>query len=198
MPSSTLSPGGRFDARWLDEAVPDRPVMLRAWDDHTVWVNTRALELAGITASTPDPVLGEIPHRDDGSVLGTLREWGAIDLIEVVMPPRTLEARVSAIERAGRHYASLGITWVQDAWVEPEHLEAYLAAGRRLAMRLGGARRARGGSRHGAGLLTNRSPGSTPSTTRRQASTPDEMASAKHSAVSNDMSSDSTTWPMRS
>ena len=29
----------------------------------------------------PDPVLGEIPRRDDGSVLGTLREWGAVDLV---------------------------------------------------------------------------------------------------------------------
>src|SRR6186997_1479573 len=76
---ATLAPEGRFDARWLDEAVPDRPVVLRAWDYHTVWCNTVALERAGITADTPDPVLGEIPHREDGSVLGTLREWGAVD-----------------------------------------------------------------------------------------------------------------------
>ncbi|OFE16228.1 amidohydrolase [Humibacillus sp. DSM 29435] len=125
---SSLSPAGLFDARWLDEAVSDRPVLLRAWDYHTVWVNTRALELAGIRAETPDPALGEIPRRDDGSALGTLREWGAIDLVTAVMPRRSLEARIAAIERAGRHYASLGITWVQDAWVEPEQLEAYLAA----------------------------------------------------------------------
>ena len=125
---SSLSPAGLFDARWLDEAVPDRPVLLRAWDYHTAWVNTRALELAGIRAETPDPVLGQIPHREDGSVLGTLREWGAIDLVTAVMPTQSLEDRIAAIERAGRHYASLGITWVQDAWVEPEQLEAYLAA----------------------------------------------------------------------
>ena len=77
----SLADGGLFDARWLDDAVPDRPVALRAWDYHTMWVNSVALERAGITADTPDPVLGEIPHRDDGSVLGTLREWGAVDLV---------------------------------------------------------------------------------------------------------------------
>lgn len=52
----SLAPDGLFDARWLDAAVPDRPVMVRAWDYHTVWCNTVALELAGITAETPEPV----------------------------------------------------------------------------------------------------------------------------------------------
>ena len=76
----SLAEGGLFDARWLDEAVSDRPIVLRAWDYHTVWVNTAALNAAGITAETPDPVLGEIPRRDDGSPLGTLREWGAVEI----------------------------------------------------------------------------------------------------------------------
>lgn len=71
----SLAPDGLFDARWLDAAVPDRPVVLRAWDYHTLWVNSVALQRAGITADTPEPVLGEIPRRADGSPLGTLREW---------------------------------------------------------------------------------------------------------------------------
>lgn len=125
---SSLAPEGLFDARWLDEAVPDRPVALRAWDYHTMWVNTRALELAGITADTPDPPLGEIPHRPDGSVLGTLREWGAVDLVTAVAEPWPMETRIRSLERAAHHYAALGVTWVQDAWVEPDTLEVYLAA----------------------------------------------------------------------
>ena len=48
-------PGGLFDARWLDAAVPDRPVALRAWDYHTMWVNTVALQRAGITPRRPTP-----------------------------------------------------------------------------------------------------------------------------------------------
>ena len=124
----SLADAGLFDARWLDEAVPDRPVMLRAWDYHTVWVNTRALELAGIDASTPEPELGEIPRRDDGTPLGTLREWGAVDLVTAVMPPRSVETGVRALQRAGRYYLERGVTWVQDAWVEPGDIDAYLEA----------------------------------------------------------------------
>lgn len=119
---------GLFDARWLDEAVPDRPVLLRAGDYHTVWVNSRALELAGIDAATPDPPLGEIPRRADGSPLGTLREWGAVELVTDLAGPHPLEVRVRAVERATRHLASLGVTWVQDAWVEADDVPAYLAA----------------------------------------------------------------------
>ncbi|MCE1179360.1 MAG: amidohydrolase [Micrococcales bacterium] len=125
---SSLAPEGLFDARWLDEAVPDRPVVLRAWDYHTVWVNSRALELAGITTDTPEPRLGEIPRRSDGSPLGTLREWGAVDLVLAAAPPMAEERLVAAVERAGRGYASLGVTWVQDAWVEPRELAAYVTA----------------------------------------------------------------------
>ncbi len=128
--ASSHAPEGLFDARWLDAAVPDRPVLLRAWDYHTAWVNTRAMELAGITADTPEPALGELPRRADGSPLGTLREWGAIDLVQRVAPPLPLDLQVTALENAGRAYAAMGVTWVQDAWVEPAQLDVYLEAAR--------------------------------------------------------------------
>jgi hypothetical protein len=124
----SFAPGGLFDARWLDEAVSDRPVVLRAWDYHTVWCNSRALELAGINADTPEPVLGEITRRADGSPLGVLREWGAVDLINAVSPGFTLDERVDALRRATAHFASLGVTWVQDAWVEPNDIDVYIRA----------------------------------------------------------------------
>jgi predicted amidohydrolase YtcJ len=123
-----LAAEGLFDARWLDAAVPDRPVVLRAADYHTVWVNSAALELAGIGPGTPDPPLGEIPRRPDGTPLGTLREWGAVDLVLDRAGPHPLDVRVRALDRATRHLASLGITWVQDAWVESDDVDAYLAA----------------------------------------------------------------------
>lgn len=130
----SLAEGGLFDARWLDEAVSDRPIVLRAWDYHTVWVNTAALNAAGITAETPDPVLGEIPRRDDGSPLGTLREWGAVDLVTAVAPVRSVEERTRALETAGRYYLARGVTWVQDAWVEPGDVDTYVAASARNAL----------------------------------------------------------------
>lgn len=124
----SLVEGGLFDSRWLDDAAADRPVVLRAWDYHTVWCNSRALELAGITAGTPEPELGEIPRRGDGSPLGTLREWGAVDLVDAVRPPLDEAMRLRALERAADYYLERGVTWVQDAWVEPADVETYLAA----------------------------------------------------------------------
>ncbi|MGV0810990.1 amidohydrolase [Mycolicibacterium boenickei] len=132
----SLAPDGLFDARWLDAAVPDRPVVLRAWDYHTLWVNSVALQRAGITADTPEPVLGEIPRREDGSPLGTLREWGATDLVTAVMPPRDEAVRIAALGTAADYYLASGVTWVQDAWVEPTELDTYLAAARQGALRM--------------------------------------------------------------
>jgi predicted amidohydrolase YtcJ len=133
---SSLAPGGLFDARWLDSVVPDRPVALRAWDYHTMWVNTAALDRAGITADTPDPVLGEIPHRPDGSVLGTLREWGAVDLVAAVMPARDERQRIGALGTAADYFLARGVTWVQDAWVEPGDVATYVEAARQNALRM--------------------------------------------------------------
>ncbi len=126
----TLAPGGEFDATWLDVAVSDRPVVLRAADYHTVWCNTAALKRAGITDTTPDPRLGWIVRRPDGSPRGTLREWHAVDLVLDQAPQRSKPSLVDVIGAAGRTLAAAGITWVQDAWVDPEHVAAYLKAAR--------------------------------------------------------------------
>ncbi len=61
-------------------------------DGHDAWVNSRALEIAGITAATPDPHDGRIARNPDGSPLGTLHE-GAQDLVERHMPPTTQAER---------------------------------------------------------------------------------------------------------
>ncbi|MGW7070829.1 amidohydrolase [Streptomyces sp. NPDC054855] len=129
-----LAPDGEFDARWLDAAVSERPVVLRAHDYHTVWCNSEALRRAGVRDSTPDPRLGWIVRRPDGSPMGTLREWHACDLVLDQVPTREEAELVEAVRRAGQAYARAGITWVQDAWVEPEMVEAYLAAARHDAL----------------------------------------------------------------
>ncbi|HET9647895.1 MAG TPA: amidohydrolase [Microlunatus sp.] len=128
---ATLAPEGRFDARWLDAAVPDRPVVLRAWDYHTVWCNSLALELAGLDAKTPDPADGIILRRPDGSLLGTLIESGATGPVLSLLPETSLEDAVVELERATAQAAAYGISWVQDAWVEPCDLPAWLEAARR-------------------------------------------------------------------
>lgn len=123
-----LAPAGEFDARWLDAVVPDRPVVLRASDYHTAWVNSAALDRAGITNDTPDPPDGVIVRRPDGSALGTLREWGAWRPVYDLLPPLTDGDRIAAARHAARTYAAVGVTWVQDAWVEADGVAGWLAA----------------------------------------------------------------------
>ena len=65
--TSRAASRGRED---LDRVVPDRPVFLPNKDGHDAWVNSRALELAGITADTPDPHDGRIARDPDGIAAG--------------------------------------------------------------------------------------------------------------------------------
>ncbi|MFM9591792.1 amidohydrolase [Streptomyces scabiei] len=124
-----LAPDGRFDARWLDDAVPGRPVVLRTMDHHTAWVNSEALRRAGYTAGTPDPVGGEILRRDGSEdPLGTLREFGALGPVLALSPRATHEAQVAALREATTRFAAAGVTWVQDAWVEPHQADVWVAA----------------------------------------------------------------------
>lgn len=123
---ATIVAGGLFDARWLDEI--DRPVVLHAWDYHTAWVNSAALRASGVDSTTPDPELGRIARRPDGSALGTLIERPAIDLVLGHAPRPTLRADVEALLWAGEHLAAHGVTWVQEAWCEVEDVPAWRAA----------------------------------------------------------------------
>lgn len=119
---------GDFLATWLDEVVSDRPVVLHAVDHHTIWVNSKALEIAGITSTTSDPAGGTIARSSDGSPRGTLREPSAIDLITKHAPARTIEQDVAAITWACDRYLEAGVTAATDAWVEPGMAEAYIKA----------------------------------------------------------------------
>lgn len=143
----TLVPGGHFDARWLDAAVPHRPVLLESTDHHCAWVNTEALRRAGVGAGTPDPAAGAIVRRGDGTPLGTLVEWSAVDLVRRLVPEPTADAKVSALERASTLLAQEGVTWVQEAALHPDDVAVYLAAATqgRLAVRANIALRAEPG-----------------------------------------------------
>ena len=120
--------GGDFDAHWLDSVVSDRPVVLHAVDHHTIWVNSKALELAGITKQTPDPTGGTIARRGDGTAKGTLREPTAMALILDIAPADSIQSDVAAIKRACAAYLKAGVTTSIDSWVEKDMAQAYLAA----------------------------------------------------------------------
>lgn len=89
--------------------------MLKRACGHVTVANSRALELAGITESTPVPDGGVI-GRSGGRLDGLLAE-NAQDLISAALPPVPTEELVAAIERAGRHLLSFGITSCMDAAV---------------------------------------------------------------------------------
>lgn len=139
----SIDPTGTYFAADLDRVVPDRPVVLRSSDIHTVWANRLALRAAGLTAETPDPADGIIERGPDGTPSGTLREWGAfIPVLRAI--PRPADAEVTdALIRGLRILSANGVTAVQDAWVELDDVDAYLAAAERgLPVRLNLALRA--------------------------------------------------------
>ncbi|WP_432037622.1 amidohydrolase [Streptomyces cucumeris] len=109
-------PGGTPTAAMLDAIVPDRPVYLPNRDHHGAWANTRALQLAGIDARTPDPVDGRIERDEHGNPTGMLQE-GAADLVGSLLPEATHDEQFAALLRAQSLLHSLGITAWQDAIV---------------------------------------------------------------------------------
>ncbi|GHG06094.1 amidohydrolase [Streptomyces zaomyceticus] len=126
--------GGVPTRQLLDSVVPDRPVLLANRDHHGAWANTRALELAGLTAATPDPADGRMEREADGFPSGMLQE-GATALVARLVPPSTPEDRLAGLLRAQRLLHSLGITGWQDALLGDfngmaDPSTAYLAAAR--------------------------------------------------------------------
>ena len=110
----------------LDVLDTQRPIILWSSDGHNAWANSRALELADITADTPTPDLGVIERNPDGSPSGTLRET-AQELVRAVMPALTLESNMEALDTGLRHLNSLGITSFVDAWVGQDDYQSYHA-----------------------------------------------------------------------
>lgn len=137
-------PGGRPTVEHIDPLCRDRPVFLPNRDHHSAWVNTAALERAGITATTPDPSDGRIERAADGSPTGLLHE-GAMELVGRLVPPDTQADFDEGLRVAQAHLHSLGIVGWQDAMVRtgasPTPYESYLRAEREgwLTARVAGA-----------------------------------------------------------
>lgn len=109
-------PGGAPTAGALDAIVPDRPVFLPNRDHHGAWVNSRALERAGIDSRTPNPVDGRIERDADGNPTGMLQE-GAVHLVGRLVPDPTPQEQLAALLRAQAVLHSYGVTAWQDAIV---------------------------------------------------------------------------------
>ena len=123
-----IDPDGNFDAALLDSVVADRPVVLNAMDYHTIWVNSEAMRRSGVDKFEGELEIGTVVRREDGSAMGTLREWDAVNLIMDKAPLPSMQREIRALEYSSKRYASHGVTWWLDAWVDRGMAEAYLAA----------------------------------------------------------------------
>jgi predicted amidohydrolase YtcJ len=120
----TFGPTALPDKKILDEVVPDRPVFLVAFDGHSSWANSKALELAGIDKQTPDPPNGKIVRDANGEATGALKEHAG-ELVSSKMPQPSREERLAAL-RKGIHEANrVGLTRVQSAGQDFEFLDLY-------------------------------------------------------------------------
>jgi predicted amidohydrolase YtcJ len=109
-------PGGLPAAADLDPVTGGRPAFLPNRDHHSAWVNTAALERAGIDARTPDPPDGRIERDEGGRPTGTLHD-GAMRLVAEHVPAASAAELRAGLLAAQDHLHSLGITRFQDACV---------------------------------------------------------------------------------
>ena len=172
----SLFPAANPHRSLLDAVVPDRPVFLEGADGHSAWVNSRALAIAGIDRSTPDPRNGVIERdRSSGEPSGTLRESAAA-LVSSRLPPPSAEDRRAGLRHALQSAASFGITAMIDPGVDQDDFDTYQTSRRggradRAGARLRQAARVRAGV-HGSSRRRSRRPASprpTPRAARRWA-----------------------------
>ncbi|MCE3263435.1 MAG: amidohydrolase [Pseudoduganella sp.] len=109
---------GRFPTvAELDAVVSDRPAAMERIDGHAMWVNSKALEAAGITRDTKDPEGGKIERDANGNATGILVDT-AMDYVYKILPkPTEAEAR-AMLDGALGILSSVGLTSVHDAGVD--------------------------------------------------------------------------------
>ena len=123
--NQVLWAGGEFPSHQsLDAAVGDLPVILSRVDRHALWVNSRALALAGIDAETPDPEGGQIIRDAQGEPTGVLID-NAMQLVYAAMPEPTVASKREDLSRAMHYLVSLGMTGVHDAGATALEIDAY-------------------------------------------------------------------------
>ena len=106
--------GGELPHRsWVDEATPETPVFVTRLDGHMALANSRAMELAGVTADVLSPGGGEIVRDLDGAPTGIFKD-AAMDLIFRAIPSPSAADYDGALAAAQRHALALGVTQIHD------------------------------------------------------------------------------------
>lgn len=110
----------------IDTVVPDRPVWLRRIDGHAGWANSKALELAGIDDTTPDPIGGKIIRDDNGKATGVLVDK-AMTIVDRKVPAPDRQTIRAAYRFAIDKLVALGMTGVHDAGISKTDAEIYMS-----------------------------------------------------------------------
>ena len=118
----------------LDKAIKNRPVVLARVDGHAVWVNSVALDLAGITADTVSPSGGEIVKDENGQPTGLLID-NAEFLVTDLIPEADTAQLQEQLQAASDHLLSLGITSVHDAGISAQVYDFYQQQAKQQSLR---------------------------------------------------------------
>ncbi len=127
--------GGELPSKeWIDSFTREIPMFLGRLDGHMAMANSKAMELAGINSTTPDPPGGLIQKDEKGEPTGILRDE-AMPLISAVIPQSSKTEKDDALNKAMKYAASLGITQVHDmcSW---DDLETYIRNKNNLTLRI--------------------------------------------------------------
>lgn len=134
--NQVLWPSKSFPTRAsLDKALPNTPVILSRVDGHAVWVNSKALALAGIDRNTPSPSGGEIVKDEMGEPTGLLID-NAENLLRSVIPKPSLSELTEYLDIASSHLLALGITSAHDAGIPQNIRDLYIDKARKGELRM--------------------------------------------------------------
>jgi predicted amidohydrolase YtcJ len=110
----------------IDKVVSDRPVVLDRVDGHAVWANSKAMEIAGITDDTPDPVGGRIVRDRNGKATGIFIDK-AENLLKTHIPTPDRDEIRRVYRAAFAGLAAYGMTGVHDAGVNISEAEVLIS-----------------------------------------------------------------------
>ncbi|MGB1199541.1 MAG: amidohydrolase [Thalassotalea sp.] len=113
-------------AKSLDQVFPNQAVWLKRVDGHAGWANSKAMALAGITASTQAPQGGDIIKDALGQPTGVFID-NAMDLIDSAIPELTHTQKKFALKKAMKSLVSMGLTSVHDAGIDSDNISLYKA-----------------------------------------------------------------------
>ncbi len=111
----------------LDEIIADRPVYIGAYDGHTGWANTKALELAGVLHKEIKLVNGVVVRNENGVATGELREEDALNTVYNLIPKPDMNRKRELLKLGIRELNKTGITSVHNMDGDMENLMTYAA-----------------------------------------------------------------------